>query len=128
VSNGFVLNEDAAYEQLAKADMANASTGRQTAYAVVCQHDPTDGVGSHGGFFTASAKEAVDKAKQVNDLSPEDHACRYVPVAVGIDIMTAVRIMKAQTEVGPEDREQGPQHPELPAGGTPPDDLPGQYL
>jgi hypothetical protein len=128
VSNGFVLNEDAAYEQLAKADMANASVGRQTAYAVVCQHDPTDGVGSHGGFFTASAKEAVDKAKQVNDLSPEDHTCRYVPVAIGIDIMTAVRIMQAQTEVGPEDRGPGPmRNPELPSG-TPPDDLPGQYL
>lgn len=104
MSNGFKLDEEAVYDQLAKTELMHAENQAHTFYAVVCQHDRADGVASHGGFILPSAKEAVDTAKRANDTATEDHTCWYTPIAIALTPAVAFDMAKQQEQVAPDDQ------------------------
>ena len=93
MSNGFLLNEEELGERMTNATAVNDSRGAATLYAVVCTND--DGQSSHGGFLTSNLPEALRVAVLSNEDAPEGHACKYVPVALGLFPETFVEILQS---------------------------------
>jgi hypothetical protein len=93
MANGFELDEDQAYDRLAKATIVDDAAGSLTLYTVICWNDD---VSSHGGFAVGSAQEAVEGAKELNEMAPEGHACRYIAVGIGVDEETYRKVFGTQ--------------------------------
>ena len=106
MGNGFRIDEEKALDYMTRADLLATGAGAHVVYALVCHHGLEDGVGSHGGAIMTNAREAIDKAQAANDAVPDDHACRYVPVALTLTPMTAARMYQDAEATPPEDRDQ----------------------
>jgi hypothetical protein len=92
MSNGFVIDEEELLDRLTNATAIHDSRGQATFYAVVCTND--GGQSSHGGFITSSLPEAMNVAVLSNREAPEGHACKYIPVALGISLETFANVLQ----------------------------------
>jgi len=88
----FEFDEELAWDNLTNSLTIALSKQEATLYAVICTNDA--GQSSHGGFIVPSAKAAVDDAKEANRLAPEEHMCKYLPVAIMLDAKTWTEIIE----------------------------------
>jgi hypothetical protein len=93
MSNGFTFDVAAAIEQMEHCTVIDLAHQELTVYGFICLNE--DNVSSHGGQIVAipngklssatvdrAINEAVAAAVDINQDSPADHTCRYVPVAI----------------------------------------------
>jgi hypothetical protein len=92
MSNGFTLNQEELLDRLTTATAIHDTRGQATFYAVVCTND--EGQSSHGGFITADLPQAMRVALESNEEAPEGHACKYIPVALGISLETFAAVLQ----------------------------------
>lgn len=82
LGNGFEVDEELAYDNMAHALSANLNNGAMTFYAVVCIN--ADTVSSHGGLIVATATEAIEGAKFTNENAIKETGCVYIPLVIGL--------------------------------------------
>jgi hypothetical protein len=76
----FTFDKEATLDAMAYAGSVDLDHGQITLYVVTCVGSGEEPHFSHGGQMCWDAAEAIETAEYLNGL---DHACHYLPLAVG---------------------------------------------
>lgn len=89
----YTFDEEKTREAFAFATTEDMAIGHVTLYGVVCIGPEGEDISySHGGQLTLDPIHAIEAAKEANAQWSGEDACRYIPVAVGLDPQAVFRL------------------------------------
>lgn len=101
----FQLDAERELDELTSATLVNDERNMTTYYAVVCvgsaEHGPGD---HHGGVIASDAATALKAAQDANDVPRRSQGCQYIPVALALDVLTAVHLLQSELQVPPDEQ------------------------